>query len=125
MKTIHPIYQVRAGLIACGVALLWTAGAALAAEPEHAGRPAPSHEMREKMAGAHEQMAACLRSDRPIADCHGEMMKNHGMMHPGEDGHEGMGHEGMTKEDCAHWAHHDHEMKESMEDHAAAKPAQK
>ncbi len=120
MKTIRPIHYVRGTLIACGVTLLWTAGAALAAEAEHAGRPAPTHEMREKMAGAHEQMAACLRSDRPIADCHGEMMKNHDMMGHGEGGHEDMG-----KEDCAHWARHEHEMKESMKDHAVAEPAQK
>ena len=80
MKTIRPIHQVRGALIACGVALLCTAGAALAAEPEHAGR----------------------------------------MMHHGESEHEGMG-----KEDCAHWAHHDHEMKDSMKEHATAEPAQK
>ena len=120
MNTIRPIHHARGALIACTVALLWTAGAALAAEPEHAGRPAPTHEMRQKMAGAHEQMAACLRSDRPIAECHEEMMKNHDMMHHGEGGHEGVG-----KENCAHRAHHDHDMKESMKDHAAAEPAQK
>ena len=120
MKTIRPIQQVRGALIACGVALLYTAGAALAAEPEHASRPAPTLEMREKMAGAHEQMAACLRSDRPIADCHGEMMKNHDMMRHGAGEHEGMG-----KEDCAHGSHHDHEMKDSMKENATAEPAQK
>ena len=37
--------------------------------------------MREKMAKAHEDMAACLRSDRAIEECHSEMMKNHDMMH--------------------------------------------
>jgi hypothetical protein len=37
--------------------------------------------MREQMAKAHDAMAACLRSDRPIDECHSEMMKNHGGMH--------------------------------------------
>jgi hypothetical protein len=41
--------------------------------------PAPStvtKETREKMAVLHEQMAACLRSDKPLADCRAEMMKS-------------------------------------------------
>jgi hypothetical protein len=29
------------------------------------------------MAAFHEQLAACLRSDKPIADCHKEAMKHH------------------------------------------------
>ena len=37
---------------------------------------APPKEVREKMATLHEQMAACLRSDKPLADCHSEMMKS-------------------------------------------------
>ena len=36
----------------------------------------PSKETREKMATFHEGMAACLRSDTPIAECRSEMMKN-------------------------------------------------
>ena len=32
-------------------------------------------EQRQKMADIHDKMAACLRSDRPISDCHKEMMK--------------------------------------------------
>ena len=35
----------------------------------------PSKELREKMAAAHEQMAACLRTDRAMSDCREEMMK--------------------------------------------------
>jgi hypothetical protein len=31
--------------------------------------------MRAQMATVHEQMVACLRSDKPIAECHTEMMK--------------------------------------------------
>ena len=33
-------------------------------------------EQRQKMGDAHEKMAACLRSDRPLAACHDEMMKS-------------------------------------------------
>lgn len=31
-------------------------------------------EQRTKMADLHEKMAACLRSDRPLAECHEQMM---------------------------------------------------
>ena len=37
--------------------------------------PEPSKEMRVKMATIHEQMAACLRSDKSFSDCRSEMMK--------------------------------------------------
>ena len=47
-----------------------------AAEPP-AAPPEPSKEMRAKMAAAHEQMAACLRSEKSMADCRKEMMKSH------------------------------------------------
>jgi hypothetical protein len=36
---------------------------------------APSRETREAMAAVHEQMAACLRSDKPVEQCHSEMHK--------------------------------------------------
>jgi len=103
------------------MALLSVAGASFAAEPEHMDRPAPSKEMRAKMANAHEQMAACLRSDRPMVECHEEMMKQHEMM-----GHEAMHqgyeeHEGMDKGDCEHWSHHKH----AMGNKPAEKPADK
>lgn len=81
--------MTRATTVVCGIALLSLAGASLAAEPEHMDRPPPTKEMRAKMASAHEQMAACLRSERPIAECHDAMMKQHEMMHHGHD--EGMG----------------------------------
>jgi len=44
-------------------------------QPSPAAPPAPSKEMREKMAAMHERMAACLRSDRPVADCRKEMQQ--------------------------------------------------
>jgi hypothetical protein len=55
----------------------------------------PSPEKRAKMAAAHERMAACLRSTRPIQECHSEMKsacKESG-------GHCGMGGHGMSGHD--------------------------
>ncbi len=51
---------------------------ATAQSPSPTAPSAPSKETREKMATAHERMAACLRSDKPIAECHSEMMKSFG-----------------------------------------------
>jgi hypothetical protein len=64
-----------------------------AAEPPSTAATGPSKEMREKMAVFHEQLAACLRSDKPIADCHKEAMKHHKEM---------MGKEGCTMMDMDH-----------------------
>jgi hypothetical protein len=63
-----------------------------AAEAPSAAPTGPSKEMREKMAAFHEQLATCLRSDKPIAECRKEAMKQH---------HEMMGKEGcpMMNED--------------------------
>lgn len=72
-----------------------------ATQKPQAGKAAEwTKEQRETMAKNHESMAACLRSDKSIADCHDEMMKNckdsdtcpmkgrmgmhHGMMHDGK-----------------------------------------
>lgn len=52
--------------------LLCAVATALAAEPPPPAS-APSKEMREKMATAHEKMAACLRSDREFTDCRRQM----------------------------------------------------
>jgi hypothetical protein len=83
------------------------AGFAFAADAP-ANHPAPSKEMREKMATLHEQMAACLRSDKPMADCRTEMMKNcQSMM-----GDQGCPMMGMGK------GMHDHMMKEHAADSA-------
>lgn len=52
-------------------------GAALnAAEPSEQ----PTTEMRATMALAHEKMAACLRSDKPMTECREEMRKSAPMM---------------------------------------------
>ena len=38
--------------------------------------PEPTKEQREKMAGNHEKMAQCLRSEKTMKDCHDEMKKS-------------------------------------------------
>jgi hypothetical protein len=62
--------------VIASVLVLMGASAVFAADPPAANPTAPPKEVREKMATVHEQMAACLRSDKPLADCHSEMMKN-------------------------------------------------
>jgi hypothetical protein len=87
MQVIRSSNPTRAALFT-GIALLCTAGLVLADDPAPSSHPAPTKEMREKMAKAHEDMAACLRSDRTVEECHSEMMKNHDMMmhdHPKRD----------------------------------------
>jgi hypothetical protein len=55
---------------------LAAAAPALAAEPEKAPPSAPSAEQRQKMAEAHQRMADCLKSSRPISECHAEMKQS-------------------------------------------------
>lgn len=55
--------------------LLSAAVATLAAEPQTT-QAAPSKEMREKMATIHQNMAACLRSDKAFAECQQQMHQN-------------------------------------------------
>lgn len=119
MKMIPGITFPRAAALSCLLALAGTAGVTLAGEPEHMDRPAVTQEMRAKMAATHEQMAACLKSDRPITECHAEMMKQHDefMMH-----HEAGEHEGMDMHDCMHRAHHDHDHAAADQPPAEAKP---
>jgi hypothetical protein len=82
MYDVRRIPHTRGTLLACGLALLWAAGTALADEPDNSTRPPPTKEQREKMAAEHDKIAACLRSDRAIEDCHKEMMQyHHTMMH--------------------------------------------
>jgi hypothetical protein len=70
----------RYGLI---TALALVVGAvAWAADPQP---PDPSPEARGRMAAIHERMAACLKSDRPFAECRAEMWKDC-QEHMGKDG---------------------------------------
>lgn len=66
----------RAALIA--IALLLSASAWSADPPSatSATQAVPSKEVREKMAVLHEQMAACLRSDKSFAECRAQMKTN-------------------------------------------------
>ena len=71
MKTKIPQFGIR--ILIVSVLAFVGASATLAANSPAAQSP-PSKEMREKMATLHEQMAACLRSDKSITQCHTEMM---------------------------------------------------
>jgi len=65
--------------------------------------PQMTAEQRTKMADAHEKMAACLRSDKPIGDCHAEMKKSC---------EESMGKDGCPMmKDGMMGMHHNHKMK--------------
>ncbi len=68
--------KIRVPYIAAGLALLLVAGAAFAGSASDAGQSEPSKEMRAKMATLHEQMAACLRSDKTMTECRSEMRKH-------------------------------------------------
>lgn len=62
----------RAAIAITGALLIGLSSAAFAADAP-AAPSAPTKEMRERMATLHEQMAACLRSDKTIAECRTEM----------------------------------------------------
>ena len=63
-------------LVASVLMIVSTSAAFAAAPPAATNQAAPSKEVREKMASLHEQMAACLRSDKPISECRSQMMKS-------------------------------------------------
>ena len=102
MNATSPGFRIRNAVLACALALPLTAGTLFAGEPEHHDGPPPTREMREKMASAHEKMAACLHSERPIKECHEEMMKMHDewhdKMHHDMKDHDKMEHEKMESE---------------------------
>ena len=54
---------------------LFSSGAALGADPGNNPPANPSPEARRQMV-IHEKMAACLKTDRPMAECRAEMLKN-------------------------------------------------
>jgi hypothetical protein len=72
--TMNIVSKVRARTAIA--ALLLLSGAA----STRADSPAPEHalskETREKMAALHEQMAACLRSEKSLLECRGAMMRS-------------------------------------------------
>ena len=84
-------------LILSLLAMAGSMATTFAADAPAAQPPAPSKEMRAKMATLHEQMAACLRSDKPFDECRTEMMKGcqsimgaHGCPMMGMGGMQGM-----------------------------------
>ncbi len=79
-----PVTRRLRWLIATAVAAIGTSGLFAADTPPAAAPPAAqsapmssppalSKEQREKLATVHEQMAACLRSERTLAECHDQM----------------------------------------------------
>jgi hypothetical protein len=56
--------------------LMAGAGTLFAADEPPAAPAGPSKETREQMATLHENMAACLRSNKEFAVCRDEMQKN-------------------------------------------------
>ena len=85
--------------IAGGLAQATEAGKAMSPDKM---MPIMTTEQRHKMADAHEKMAGCLRSDKPMMECHDEMMKscheNMGKDGCPMDGHmKGMHHNQMSK----------------------------
>jgi len=87
--------------------LVGALGFAVAIDAAEPAETKPTKEMRATMAAAHERMAACLRTDRPMAECREEMRKSAPTM--GEQcpmmGNMQM-HEGAEKPKAAE---HDHE----------------
>ena len=76
---LAPRLRIATRVIAGISVVLLSVGTAWAADPAPADstlQASASKEMREKMATVHEQMAACLRSDRSIAECRKEMMNS-------------------------------------------------
>ncbi|HAR43736.1 MAG TPA: hypothetical protein DCS07_14065 [Bdellovibrionales bacterium] len=63
--------------------------------------PSPTPEMRQKMAEMHQKMSECLKSDKPVAECREQMMKDcpaagmEGCPMMGKGGMKGMKHKGM------------------------------
>lgn len=67
--------MTRTRMVVLSAALGAILGGSALAQEKTPPAPQMTKEQRMKMATAHEQMAACLRTDRPLADCHQEMMK--------------------------------------------------
>lgn len=91
MIIVRPI-RVRAAIAA---ALLLAGAVAAFADTPPPPNGQPSKETREKMAVLHEQLAACLRSDKPLSQCHSEMVTSCQAQLAGDcAGLAGMGHGG-------------------------------
>jgi len=76
MLTRNPIRQALLAVLIAGACT----GGTFASATAKRECPEPSKEEREKMAVAHEQMAACLRSEKTFVQCHQEMAKSQRQM---------------------------------------------
>lgn len=56
----------------------------LAFAKHHEKMPEPTKEQRTKMADMHSKMAECLKSEKPMKDCHKEMMDSCKEAHDGK-----------------------------------------
>src|SRR5665213_470046 len=70
MSVRKPPYGIVWGVV---VSIMMSGFALADAAP--ATTPEPSKDLRAKLADRHNQMATCLRSDKPFAECRSEMMK--------------------------------------------------
>ena len=61
--------------IVAGVTLI-SSGIVSGADAQQSGPADPSPASRQKMADVHQKMSICLRSDKPIAECRADMLKN-------------------------------------------------
>ncbi len=66
---------------ACALLYALLIPTAASAEEKSSSAPAANHmaatpEMKKDMADMHQKMADCLRTDKSMQDCHGEMMKD-------------------------------------------------
>jgi hypothetical protein len=73
---------MKATILICAVLTTFLTSGAFAADEAKTAKPSKkastpmTKEQRDKMASMHEKMAACLRSDKPMSECHSEMRKN-------------------------------------------------
>lgn len=110
-------------LIACAAtAVLGSFAMVFAADAPMPDKPAITKEMREKMAIAHEHVAACLRSNRSVEECHQEMMKAHEKMAgAGGDKHEHDCDKMMKMHETMEHEEHEEHAKSGESEHDATK----
>lgn len=64
---------MKKNIIMISMTFIFCAGAFAAESAPKESSTAPSKELREQMAKAHEKMALCLRSETSVHDCHDQM----------------------------------------------------
>ena len=84
------LQRLPSGVLAILLTGVIVSSVAIGSVPAAPTPPMPSKEMRAKMASVHEEMATCLRSEKPFAECRNEMMKSCQQL-SGENGCPAMG----------------------------------